>query len=411
MRAARILELIICVSSCFPFHAAAQTPGQSQLPLTDREVVKMTKAGVAENNILRAIQAAPCDFDLSVEALIQLKAEAVPDNVVTAMQNCQSAADKAAAAHAKYVVPKESALHGVATESRMVTLSQLKEQYPGILERDKQNQYGTDSILHWQFGKSKVIISDVAQGSPAARAGIQSGDLVNQIVIPGIPGSDMTRWTVATEEDFRRFSSECKPDCLVEVDHRGLYAGEGWTLVGSQERFELVQWMPGCFNYRDKRTGNGWEADLGEAKNRACDQAAKAMAERLPAKSRPQPVTTADSERLSQTSEIGQEIQKIRNAPHEVMPPAQATGASLGGETSMTVQNGTTYLLYIYLSGPISQKLDIVAGGSQTLHLPPGHYEIAAKVSDPSVIPFYGIENYAPNMGYSSHFYIATQPR
>ena len=106
-----------------------------------------------------------------------------------------------------------------------------------------------------------------------------------------------------------------------------------------------------------------------------------------------------------------EEIAKIQSAPHEAIPPAQAAGAALGGQTSMTVENGTTYVLYFYLSGPASQRVEIVAGGSQTLHLPPGHYQVAAKVSDPSVIPFYGTEDYAPNTGYSSHFYIGSQPR
>ena len=108
---------------------------------------------------------------------------------------------------------------------------------------------------------------------------------------------------------------------------------------------------------------------------------------------------------------IQDDINKIRNAPHEAMPATQAARASLGGQTSMTVENGTNYLLYFYLSGPTSQKLEIATGRSQTLRLPPGHYEVAAKVSDLSVIPFYGTEDYAPNTGYSSHFYISTQPR
>jgi hypothetical protein len=61
---------------------------------------------------------------------------------------------------------------------------------------------------------------------------------------------------------------------------------------------------------------------------------------------------------------VRQEIDKIRNAPHAAIPLAQASGAALGGQTRMTVENATTYALYVYLSGPISEKLEIVAGGS-----------------------------------------------
>ena len=76
----------------------------------------------------------------------------------------------------------------------------------------------------------------------------------------------------------------------------------------------------------------------------------------------------------------------------------------------MTVENKTEYLLHIYLLGPVSTELEIDSWRSQTVKLPPGHYEIAAKVSDASVTPFYDTKDYAPNMDYSSRFYnIATQ--
>jgi len=111
-----------------------------------------------------------------------------------------------------------------------------------------------------------------------------------------------------------------------------------------------------------------------------------------------------------ENDEVKQEIQKIRNGPHEAMPPAQSAGASLGGQTSMTVENGTTFVLYLYILGPTGRKLQIAPGGSESLRFPPGQYEVAAKTSDPSVIPFYAIENYAPNTDYASHFYISTKP-
>jgi hypothetical protein len=90
------------------------------------------------------------------------------------------------------------------------------------------------------------------------------------------------------------------------------------------------------------------------------------------------------------------------------MPAAQAAQESLGGQTKLAT-NGTSYVLTLYLSGPASQQLQIAAGGSRTLLLPPGHYEIAARVSRPSVIPVYGTQDYASDTGYSSQFYIRTQ--
>jgi len=102
-------------------------------------------------------------------------------------------------------------------------------------------------------------------------------------------------------------------------------------------------------------------------------------------------------------------IERIRNAPHAAMPPMQAAPKSLGGQTSMTVENKTAYLFSIYLSGPVSTRLEIDSWRSQTMQLPPGHYEIAVEASDPSVTPFYDTKDYVPNMDYASRFYIATQ--
>jgi hypothetical protein len=55
--------------------------------------------------------------------------------------------------------------------------------------------------------------------------------------------------------------------------------------------------------------------------------------------------------------------------------------------------------------------VEIAAGGSLTVPISPGNYEIAAKVSDPSVTPFYGTDTYAANTEYSHHFYLTTHPR
>ena len=68
----------------------------------------------------------------------------------------------------------------------------------------------------------------------------------------------------------------------------------------------------------------------------------------------------------------------------------------LSGETSMTIENGTGYLLHLYLSGPVSRELTL-ARGFEDLRVAPGDYEVAAKVANASVHPFYGKDVYSPN--------------
>ncbi len=47
------------------------------------------------------------------------------------------------------------------------------------------------------------------------------------------------------------------------------------------------------------------------------------------------------------------------------MPPAQAAPANLGGRTRMIVENGTSYTLSVFLSGPMSQKIQITGTDSK----------------------------------------------
>jgi hypothetical protein len=58
---------------------------QTKKPLTNSDVVEMTKAGLTENTIILAIQQGPSQFDTSPSALIQLKNQGVSAKVLDAM--------------------------------------------------------------------------------------------------------------------------------------------------------------------------------------------------------------------------------------------------------------------------------------------------------------------------------------
>jgi hypothetical protein len=84
-------------------------------------------------------------------------------------------------------------------------------------------------------------------------------------------------------------------------------------------------------------------------------------------------------------------------------------GTNSGGVTTTTITNNTLYTLYFYLSGPFSRSLTIAPGASENVQLQPGHYEEAARVAGPSVVPFYGVQDYRSGTAYSETFYIMTQ--
>ena len=173
----------------------------------------------------------------------------------------------------------------------------------------------------------------------------------------------------------------CKTSC-------GSYKAAGGTLIGVG--FALL----GAAIYGGRNKGKA-----------QAPQAGGTAASSAPVKSPPISNPTDEQEAQSARSQIDQ----IRNAPHGPIPQAQAVGTNAGGATTTTITNGTQYTLYVYLSGPTSHVLTLLPGQSQVLSLVAGSYEKAARVSNPSVMPFYGQQYYGSGTAFSENFYIATQ--
>jgi hypothetical protein len=76
-----IFSLIISLALVCP----AVTARQQKKALTNADVVAMVKAGLPENTVVLAIQQGPTDFDISAQALIQLKNQGVSPKVLDAM--------------------------------------------------------------------------------------------------------------------------------------------------------------------------------------------------------------------------------------------------------------------------------------------------------------------------------------
>jgi hypothetical protein len=94
------------------------------------------------------------------------------------------------------------------------------------------------------------------------------------------------------------------------------------------------------------------------------------------------------------TDPIREEIEKIKNGPHEEMPPSQTLGHGYNGQTTTNFGNFTPYFLHFYLSGPTSQQFSIANGESIELHLASGSYELAVRAAEPNVTPSYGEQKY-----------------
>jgi hypothetical protein len=101
-------------------------------------------------------------------------------------------------------------------------------------------------------------------------------------------------------------------------------------------------------------------------------------------------------------------IDEIRRGAYSPLPPARGVANLGASSTTLRVKNGTAYMLTLYLSGPMDQTITLTPGGSQQIALVGGQYRLAAKVSDPSVLPFYGEQSFGGG-DYSEDFYIGAR--
>src|SRR5271157_5044863 len=97
------LFLLVFGTLLFTFAAYAQT----QKALTNADVLNMSKQGFDASLIVKDIESNPTDFDVSPQALIDLKAAGVPQSVMEAMLAARAAKPSAAveAAHGAADVP------------------------------------------------------------------------------------------------------------------------------------------------------------------------------------------------------------------------------------------------------------------------------------------------------------------
>jgi hypothetical protein len=94
---------------------AIASMAQQHKALTNKDIVDMTRQSLAEDVIIKVIQASDTDFDTSADALTELQASGVVQPVIDAMvrsQSTKSAAGSGVAAPATSAVPVMAALPG-----------------------------------------------------------------------------------------------------------------------------------------------------------------------------------------------------------------------------------------------------------------------------------------------------------
>jgi len=77
--------IVFLIAASFVMSCASGIAQETQPPMTNADVVKMIQSGRLEADVISAIKAAPPNFDITNEAILALRQQKVPENVLLAM--------------------------------------------------------------------------------------------------------------------------------------------------------------------------------------------------------------------------------------------------------------------------------------------------------------------------------------
>ncbi|MGI8786787.1 MAG: hypothetical protein ACR2HG_03355 [Pyrinomonadaceae bacterium] len=87
MKSIRFLSVLFVISFCMVASVAVRAQNET---VTNQEVISLTKAGLSKSIIINKIRTSKSNFNLSTDALIELKKAGVDDDVVAAMLQAKS---------------------------------------------------------------------------------------------------------------------------------------------------------------------------------------------------------------------------------------------------------------------------------------------------------------------------------
>jgi hypothetical protein len=391
--------------------ASAQT-GQEK-PLTNADVVNMVKAGISESTIVLAIQKGPTQFETGADALIRLKRVGVTDKLLAAMLG--SAA-------------------GARSESPIVATKRPTGAWDSAFSSPEM-RVGNEELTRWGVGR---VFIRLLQTDPGAPKGVEFSPQALVASPQDVPvGVALALAEAATRDlsptDYRAVLRRIDGDRVAEFA-KIEYAHLCYTPTMDLDNALVLQVakLPDCLSkLKQKVSGTKIWIGVHLGDEQMTETTAGALGPTLRAGAPLAPVTlptggvigdfayagglvlppTAASVPERPASSTPSPIDEIRSGLHQAMPPAHAAPSALRGMSGVSVTNGTKYELSVYLKGPVAQTLEIAPDQSQNLTLPPGHYEVAARVSDPGVIPFYGTDDYGADTTSSYQFYIQYRAR
>src|ERR1700722_5477497 len=104
----------------------------SHPPMTNADIISMSKSGIREETIVLAIQRGVANFDTSPQALVELKKAGVGDKVLDAMLSAPQSADSVKATEEKPTVPGgallQKALNAIGPADKLAAIHSYRSQ-------------------------------------------------------------------------------------------------------------------------------------------------------------------------------------------------------------------------------------------------------------------------------------------
>jgi hypothetical protein len=100
-------------------------------------------------------------------------------------------------------------------------------------------------------------------------------------------------------------------------------------------------------------------------------------------------------------------LAKIYSSKYGELPAAEKQGSKISATTSISIENGTGYVLTVSYRGPDFRQVIILPGETETFQMRSGSYQIGASVSASSVMNYAGSEEFTGGP-YSYRYYIRT---
>lgn len=143
--------------------APAVLKAQGDPPMTNEEVIALSKAGLAPSVIIGKIRTSKTQFDLSTDALIKLKSAGVSDDVVAAMLEAKSGrpvaaatGDSAAAPAGDPNDPMSKHNYGIYFYEEINGQRKMTQLMPNVSAQNRTGGLFTASVTPFGLGKVKT---------------------------------------------------------------------------------------------------------------------------------------------------------------------------------------------------------------------------------------------------------------